>query len=323
MLLDYRKYIVNEVRDDEIQKNFKRVWLTNRPLLDKIEIFWIVCTSLVPIYLFITDKPFWSYFVVFILLDLLGVFFNYVCFKWIPSLINNSESLERQQNYCNQLLKNLKHSTHILERNIKFKQCQKCRYLYSNGTDENGLNRYQYNSNCNDTLKRWVSYINDVRRAFEVESVKLEEMLSKIQKEEKKNKKQESKEKFGTDVKEEQLQNYIKILTGLDDLNIKRVKTLTEEISSLINVLNKRPEVTKYVPETIYIYLNELSNLLGKYSNLKEDIQKGYKLKIQAIVDELIRIISELSKKLSDMDLEDFDVSLDVLYRDLFPMSRE
>ena len=60
MLLDYRKYIINEVRDDEIQKNFKRVWLTNRPLLDKIEIFWIVCTSLVPIYLFITDNPLWS-----------------------------------------------------------------------------------------------------------------------------------------------------------------------------------------------------------------------------------------------------------------------
>ena len=322
VLLNYYNYIRHDVKDKTIRINFERFWLLYRPFLDKVEIIWTILTSLVPIYFFLTHKPFWLYFVAFILLDALGVFFNYVFFKWLPNLFPLDDSIEGQQKYCNQLLKSLKRNTQRIEKSLQFKKCNHCRYLYLEKQDENGINVYGHNSNCCESIKDYLYYIKRVRETLREENEKLETMLAELKKQEKKNQKQEDKEKYRTDVKEGQLQSYISVLSNLKDLNIKRVNTLIENISSLLDVLNTRPEVTKYVPETLYIYLNELSQILEKYSGFDNNLQKEYKPKIQSIVDELNRIISELSKKLLDIDLEDFDVSLDVLYRDLFPISR-
>jgi hypothetical protein len=88
-------------------------------------------------------------------------------------------------------------------------------------------------------------------------------------------------------------------------------------VNSLLETLEKRPLGYEMVPNTIYIYLDELQKILTQISNYDEERRSRYEPDVDRIAKALSKNIEQLNDRIERTETADVEVSIAVLLKDL------
>jgi hypothetical protein len=92
---------------------------------------------------------------------------------------------------------------------------------------------------------------------------------------------------------------------------------IQQDMQMLIETLNKKQMGHAIVSSKIYIYLDELKNILDKLADLSIDQQYKYVPDIKRIADALSKTLDALITKINTLETEDIEISIAVLLQEL------
>jgi hypothetical protein len=99
--------------------------------------------------------------------------------------------------------------------------------------------------------------------------------------------------------------------------DMEYLSSVLMSVNSLINTLEKRPLGYEMVPNTIYIYLDELQKILTQISNYDEERRSRYEPDVDRIAKALSKNIEQLNDRIERTETADVEVSIAVLLKDL------
>ena len=71
------------------------------------------------------------------------------------------------------------------------------------------------------------------------------------------------------------------------------------------------------ISSNLYLYLDELQNILNKWGELSEEQKQKYESDVKKISVALSKNIDELNSRISKLETEDLEVSISVLLKEL------
>lgn len=271
--------------------------------LKKAEKWNTAINIIVPIITFlIFDLNIIAFGISFILTDLILCFADQMIYVKIPYTRNQKMSLDDVQKRIDKLKKKKDDLSAELEK-FRDKECRECRYYY-------------YNS-CTDcrSVKIAVNEIRILNDFIVQEEEYLKSELEKIKEKEietnnKKSKDYSNKKQYLIDIRDKL--KYYKSKKGMDFLapTLKSVKTL-------ISTLDKKPVGYNLISNTLYIYLDELQNILGRLETLEDSKREKYVADIEKISVALSENIDNLINRITKLETEDLEVSITVLLNEL------
>ena len=92
---------------------------------------------------------------------------------------------------------------------------------------------------------------------------------------------------------------------------------ISKSLNKLINLLETKPIGLTFVPNTVYIYLDELQTISAKLEGLDKEQQDRYMDKFSKIAEALALNIDDISRRIDNYETEDIEVSLNVLFSEL------
>lgn len=101
------------------------------------------------------------------------------------------------------------------------------------------------------------------------------------------------------------------------------LRPIISSLTQLVKKLKEKPFALQLVPNTLYIYLDELQNVLNKLQTLSEEKKQGYLKDIEKISNALSENISDLNNRIDKFETEDIEVSLNVLLSELVKEKEE
>ena len=99
--------------------------------------------------------------------------------------------------------------------------------------------------------------------------------------------------------------------------NMTYLEKIINELSLLVDNLNNKPEALKIIPNTLYIYLDELQTIVDKIISLPEEKKNEYVKDIEKISNALSENIKYTTKRILNYQVEDIEVGINVLLSEL------
>lgn len=109
----------------------------------------------------------------------------------------------------------------------------------------------------------------------------------------------------------------IKIDVFMKEKDMKFLKTLSVELKELLGILEKKPYGASMISNSMYVYLDELVNVLNELSTLDSENKDEYLAKVEKITLALKNEIADVSRRISDSDEHSIDISIRTLMREL------
>lgn len=103
----------------------------------------------------------------------------------------------------------------------------------------------------------------------------------------------------------------------INEKNISELKPVKIALNKLIKTLEERPMGITMIPMTLYIYLDELQLISEKICGLSDNYSNKYSKDIEKVSGLLRANIAELIDKINKYDMDDIEVSLSVLLKEL------
>jgi hypothetical protein len=151
-------------------------------------------------------------------------------------------------------------------------------------------------------------FIQNERQYIDAELAKIKE--SEIQADTKKS-------KDYTDKKDYLIQMRDKLHYFKTRHNMKFLNSVYDSVFRLIDILERKPFGYEMVPNKIYIYLDELQNILTQMSGF-DDVQRAkYEQDVNKITKALSKDIDRLGERISKSETESVEVSIAVLMKEL------
>lgn len=100
----------------------------------------------------------------------------------------------------------------------------------------------------------------------------------------------------------------------------KKFKGLTpvsKSLKNLITLLEAKPIGLTFVPNTVYIYLDELQTISAKLEGLDKEQQERYADKFGKVAKALSENIEDINRRIDNYETEDIEVGLNVLFSEL------
>lgn len=236
----------------------------------------------------------------FIGFDMFLGFVDNIIFNIIPQIHNNM-SLEDRQKY----VENLEKKCETLKKQLKEyhkKNCQNCPEFYNDK-----CLAYHPCSKVKDT-KFWI-------RRYKEEKKKLDEQLEAAVEEKVVNKNKQSKDYSDKLEYFKDMKALLNVFISKKDMSF--LLPIKESISKLLKVLNKKPIGYTMIPNTLYIYLDELSSILNKLVTIDSNKKEVYLQQVEKIAKELSESIDSLNRRIQNFEEEDIEVGLNVLLQEL------
>lgn len=244
------------------------------------------------------------YFVIaFILCDILLTFVDAYLFYFRPKRISEY-GIEELEKYVKKL--EVKYNKYAKEYDEKRKKtCEKCKY-FSN-----------YERLCQGSVNECSLHTNYMKykRLYSEEKSRLDKMVEEKKKEIAVS--DNRKSILYTDKLEYFKTLKIKIDVFLNDKNMKFLKSLSTEIKNLLDILEKKPFGVSMISGTLYIYLDELINVLNSLKELDSENKEDYLKQIEKITKALQEEIFSVSKRISESEEHSIDISIRTLMKEL------
>ena len=103
----------------------------------------------------------------------------------------------------------------------------------------------------------------------------------------------------------------------INEKKITELKPVKTSLNKLVKVLQERPMGITMIPMTLYIYLDELLTIADKVCSLSENYTEKYSENITKVSELLRANIAELIERIDKCDMDDIEVGLNVLLREL------
>lgn len=245
----------------------------------------------------------------FIVFDMfLGCVDNYI-FNIRPHSIENW-SVEKLQKYVDKLKNKLDIST---EKYSKFSidNCRDCRFYNS------------YREYCTAGTRMCFCY-SDVlylKRQYEKYKKILDKKLETV-----------AEEMAVSDTRKSEdftdKLDYIRSLRAKIEVYVKKndfrfLKSVLKSLTELIKILEKKPIGVSLVPNTVYIYLDELVLILNQLTELESENREEYIEKVDKISTALSDNIQQLTKRITESEENSIDISIKTLMKELVSDSKE
>lgn len=92
---------------------------------------------------------------------------------------------------------------------------------------------------------------------------------------------------------------------------------LKNSLNKLIKVVNEKPASVQLLENKIFIYLNELQNLIIKYEQLTDKNKVNYAEKINYITSYITAYVDEFEERIDKSNMRDIDIGINVLLSEL------
>lgn len=249
---------------------------------------------------------------------IMGLIDNYICnIKPYNDEQRNTSDLIKYQKYVKRLEKDLNKSLEVAKRK-SISKCRNCRsrdYSFETISDYEYINRTCEYSLTNENCCVWLRDLFFKRELFKKHNHILQ---NKLQEEE--NKKVVENNQVSSDYNDK-LQ-YFKDLKQKYGIYVKNQKfaylqPVVVSLKKLIKLIEKKPIGLTFIPNTVYIYLDELQNVISTLNTLDAEKQNRYTEKIEKISKALSDNIEEINRRIDNYEVGDIEVSLDVLYSEL------
>ena len=99
--------------------------------------------------------------------------------------------------------------------------------------------------------------------------------------------------------------------------DVEFLKPVHKALKLLISTLSEKEIGFSLISNTFYIYLDELQGILEKFFSLNKRQKDEYISKIEKLSELIEEHISSLVKRIEKLEIEDFDVNIDVLLSEL------
>lgn len=186
--------------------------------------------------------------------------------------------------------------------------CSKCSYRYWN--DYGNTYRCERNlQNQCPIFQEFDWYENELRYHKRI----LDKKLEKIETE-----KVLSNEKVSSDYQDKLV--YFKDMKVKFEHLSKKFEGLTpifKSLKNLISLLEKKPIGITFIPNTVYIYLDELQTISSKLEGLDKEQQDRYSDKFSKVAVALSQNIEDINRRIDNYETEDIEVTLNVLFSEL------
>lgn len=246
--------------------------------------------------------------IAFVVFDfILGFIDNYIVN--VKPYRNNAKlsDVSKRQNYVNKLeekVEKLKEESNKYRKDI----CAKCSYRY--WSDRN--NKY--------TCDKSIEHQCDIFREFDWYKKELEYHKRILEKELKTIETEAvlKNEKVSSDYKDKLV--YFKDMKVKFEHLAKTFKGLSAVVKSLNNLivlLEKKPIGLTFVPNTVYIFLDELQTISSKLETLDKTQQDRYIEKFGKVAEALSENIEDINRRIDNYETEDIEIGLNVLFSEL------
>lgn len=97
----------------------------------------------------------------------------------------------------------------------------------------------------------------------------------------------------------------------------KGLTPVSKSLKNLITLLETKPIGLTFVPNTVYIYLDELQTISTKLEGLDKEQQERYADKFGKVAKALSENIDDINRRIDNYETEDIEVGLNVLFSEL------
>lgn len=97
----------------------------------------------------------------------------------------------------------------------------------------------------------------------------------------------------------------------------KGLTPISKSLKNLITLLETKPIGLTFVPNTVYIYLDELQTISAKLEGLDKEQQERYADKFGKVAKALSENIEDINRRIDNYETEDIEVGLNVLFSEL------
>ena len=217
------------------------------------------------------------------------------------------KDVAKYQKYVSELEKKVEE---LYKKKLEFakENCAKCSYRYW----YTGVNPYR----CEKSLQHQCLIFQEYDwydKELAYHKMKLEALL-----EEMKTEQVLSNEKVSSDYQDKLV--YFKDMQIKFEHLSKKSKGLTpvsKSLKNLIILLETKPIGLTFVPNTVYIYLDELQTISTKLEGLDKEQQERYADKFGKVAKALSENIDDINRRIDNYETEDIEVGLNVLFSEL------
>ena len=244
----------------------------------------------------------------FVLFDIVVGFIDNFLFHIKPNLkVRRLEDINELQKYVKFLEEKYNDTAKKAEKHFK-EECAHCDYRHW----YDSLNRYGcgISSKCL-TIKEF-EYWKDLYKTYKK---KLDDMLEEIET-------QKAVDNTKVSAEYQNKVDYFKDLKKKYSHYMKNekygdLKSVVKSLKKLIALLEKKPMGLSFIPNTVYIYLDELQSIFTTLEGLDEEKQNRYSEMVNKISVALSDNIERINKRIDEYEVGDLEVSLNVLYQEL------
>ena len=237
----------------------------------------------------------------FVGLDFVLNFADNFFLNYIPYKKNIKMSIIKRQ----KLLDNIKNKKDYWVKELeKFEKnhCEDCRWEYS------GCTKCAYHKKCLKNKRYYTSIYNEQKEIVDAELKEIKQ--AEI----------ESNTKRSSDYKDK-LEFLISAKDRIEFFDDKFVsvslKKISQSLGELIIVLNDKPQGFQMLRGSLMTYLDELLNILEMWQSLDNVKKESYKADIEKISKVLGESVAGLTERISNMEVQDIEVSISVLLNEL------
>ena len=176
---------------------------------------------------------------------------------------------------------------------------------------------FKKEENCMDFNERR-ALINKIENIEEYISIEQKFIDKENTKSTKQKIKKDNKINKDFDDKIEYFEDYkTKLKFYIEEKGITELKPVRISVIKLTKTLQGRPIGVSMIPETIYIYLDELQTIAEKLTGLSENYTEKYSENIKRVSLLLQENITELIEKIDRCETNDIEIGLNVLLQEL------
>lgn len=194
--------------------------------------------------------------------------------------------------------------------------CNDCHYF--NKYIDSSYNHCSANNPCTLelTFRFYRDKLKELKKEIESEKSKIEEEQIELVNKTKNSKDYSDKAEYFKDKRD-----VLKLYINKKDMPflIPILKVLNE----LNRLLEKKPIGYSLIPNTLYIYLDELVNIISKWSTLDKTRKEMYLESIEKVSKALTENIESLKERINNFEEEDIEVGLNVLLSELIKEKEE
>ena len=252
----------------------------------------------------------------FVIFDIVMGFVDNIIFNYIPKMRVEKISimpLDEREKYVEKLKIKVEELEKKAEKYRK-ENCDRCTYFsyYSNSCKSTSSTK-----SCSlvfDDLNFFRNLWREQNKILTLERKKMEEEL--LEKETPVSRDFKDKIEYFSTLRK-------KYVYFVEEKNMNYLSSIVVSLDKLITKLNDKPFALQLVPKSLYIYLDELQNVLNKVQGLDNERQERYLRDIEKISEALGYNIEALNQRIDRFETGDIEDTLNTLLNELVKGNKE